>query len=294
MRVARGARGRAGLLAGCLLGACAAGAPGAARAQEAANEGAKATGPGEGQAEAGEGKAGEEEGPARPPLPPAPPSRRLPWGRHIEIGGDVALVARPASTLANGTASGVRYRPVIGYGVHARWELLRVLRFSAYFVDADHDLQIPPGALDVPDEVVAGPREVVAEPVETIAFGARFAPTLPLGERARAWVSAGIGWGRFSFGRMDISEPGAAGSYKIRERSMSFAEVPIGLGASFDLIRNWLTVEVEVSGAFTFGQGGEALEEAQAIDAAGRRRSIGALPVIDGSFVQTLGLSLVL
>lgn len=287
MRVARGARGRAGLLAGCLLGACAAGTPGAARAQDAGNEGTKTTGPAEGQGEAGQGKAGEQEGPARPPLPPAPPSRRLPWDRHIEIGGDVALAARPASTLADGTASGVRYRPVIGYGVHARWELLRVLRFSAYFVDADHDLKIPPGALGVAGKVESGP-------AETIAFGARFAPTLPLGERARAWVSAGIGWGRFNFGRMSISEPGAATSFEVRERSMSFAEVPLGIGASFDLIRNWLTIELEVSGAFTFGQEGEALEGAQAIDAAGRRRSIGALPMIDGSFVQTLGLSLVL
>lgn len=294
MRVARRARGRAWLLAGCFLGAwpVAAGAPSAARAETAGESGMRPGGQAEAEADrsdaGGEADGQREAGrPARPPLPPATPRVPLPWERHIEVGGHVAMVTRPASTLADGTATDVRYRPVIGFGVHTHWEVLEVLRFSTYFVDARHDLRIPPGALGVPGGVVE------TGPVETIAFGARLAPTLPLGDRARSWVSAGIGWGRFAFGRMTILEPGG-GSIAVRERSMSFAEIPIGLGASFDLIRNWLTIEVEVSGAFTVGQEGEALEEAQGIDAAGRRRSIGALPVLDGSFVQTLGLSLVL
>ncbi|HTN84819.1 MAG TPA: hypothetical protein VL242_14060, partial [Sorangium sp.] len=61
-----------------------------------------------------------------------------------------------------------------------------------------------------------------------------------------------------------------------------------------DLIHDWLTIELETSGAFLLGRGGDATREGQAIDAQGRRRTIGPLPQAQGSFLQTLGLSLVL
>jgi hypothetical protein len=42
------------------------------------------------------------------------------------------------------------------------------------------------------------------------------------------------------------------------------------------------------------GQQGSSVQAAQAIDAAGKIRSIGGLPRLDASFVQTVGLSLLL
>jgi hypothetical protein len=107
-------------------------------------------------------------------------------------------------------------------------------------------------------------------------------------------MSAGIGYGRFSFPRMKVQAQDAAKEYEVRERAMSFAEIPLGIGTSYDIIRNWLTIELEVYGAFALGQEGESVQGAQAVDRAGRIQHIGGLPKIDGSFVQTLGLSLVL
>ncbi|WP_437764177.1 hypothetical protein WMF27_36860 [Sorangium sp. So ce281] len=230
--------------------------------------------------------------PPRPPLPPAPPRTRLPWARHIEVGADIALVNRFGSDDAAGQPTGIRLKPALGVGAHARWEIFDYLRFSAFFVHAKHELALQAGALAQPGPITAEPREDGAPTVRTLALGARLAPTLPLGERARSWLSVGVGYDRFDFDRMRVSEPG--GEFTIRERGASYVEIPLGLGVSFDIIRRWLTIELETSGAFLLGRGGDATREGQAIDAQGRRRSVGALPQARGSFVQTLGLSLVL
>lgn len=224
--------------------------------------------------------------PARPPLPPEPPRVKLPFDRHVELGLGAALVARPASD-----PSGIRYMPALGVDVHARWDVFRWLRFNVYFVSAVHGLRAPFGALG-PAGDVTGEEGGTAPTVDTLAFGARLAPTLPLSERARSWIGVGIGYGRFSFDRMTIREPGLD-PYEVRERGLSFAEVPLSLGASYDVIRDWLTIEVEVSAAVAVGQDGTATIDAQAIRA-GSRQNIGPLPKIDASVAQTIGLSIIL
>lgn len=228
----------------------------------------------------------EEKRPARPPLPPPPPPVRLPWDRTLELGADVALVFRPASLGADDQPSTIRYEPAIGFGFHARWEIFRYLRFNAYLLGASHGLRVPDGALGQPGAVES-------DAVDTFTFGARLAPTLPLGDRARCWASLGIGYGRFNYPRMTIHEPGMD-PYQVRERAMSFMDIPAGIGVSYDVIRDWLTVELEVLGSLALGQEGESVRGAQAIDALGHKRSIGGLPLIDASFVQTLGLSIIL
>ena len=225
------------------------------------------------------------ETPARTPLPPGPPAEKVPWERHIEIGGDVALVQRPASADAAGNASDVRYEGAVGFGLHARWEIFKYLRFAAYFIDAHHGIDLPPGALGQ-----QGVLEI--ESLRTYSFGARLCPTLPIGTRARAWLSVGVGWGRMEFGRMTVKD--ATGAFQVRERSDPFVEFPMGIGGSFDIIPRWLSVELELTGAFVSSEDGDATGQKQAIDGQGRKTHIGGFPELDGTFVQTLGLSLVL
>jgi hypothetical protein len=263
-----------------------------------------------------EGAPEEPKGPPRPPLPPAPPKTRLPWDRHLEVGADLALVRRTGSTSAEGVETNVRFGSAVGYGFHAGWDVLRFLRVSAYIVRAQHELVFLPGALVLPGEprAIQPSSRIAADPLRTLAFGARLAPTWPLGDRVRLWLSVGIGYDRFDFGRMRICEPGSdvcdlqsdtpfvpggsdaplAKPFQVHTRGASFFEVPLGLGASLELVRDWITLDFETTGAFLLGQGGEATRPMQAVDNEGRRRTIGGLPRPEGSFVQTLGLSLVL
>jgi hypothetical protein len=182
--------------------------------------------------------------------------------------------------------------------LHARIELYRYLRFSAYFLRALHDLrphgsQRAPQAFGEAGDFTYPP--LLVPPVETMVFGARIAPTLPLSSRARSWLTAGVGWGRLHLGRV-AGTGGENGLMPplIRERSGTFVEIPLGLGTSFEIIPRWLSIEIETTGAFIVGQSGKAFETVQAIDAAGIQRKIRPLPLLDGSFVQTLGLSIVL
>jgi hypothetical protein len=197
----------------------------------------------------------------------------------------VAFVTRLASADDEGNASDIRYRWAVGYGVHGRWDVLRFLRFTAYFVSARHDVALPPGALGLRGKLSL-------DSVSTYSFGARLSPTIPWSSRARSWVSVGGGWGRLELGQMRVTQGG--GVFTVKERSASFVEIPLGLGTSFDIIPNWLSVELEVTGAFALGQEGDALRPAQAIDAQGRKLSVGGFPELDATFVQTLGLSLIL
>ena len=68
----------------------------------------------------------------------------------------------------------------------------------------------------------------------------------------------------------------------------------MGGGVAFDLIPRWLSIQTELTGAFILHQTGSAQEPAQAIDALGKKRTIGALPEINSSIIQSIGLSLVL
>jgi len=223
--------------------------------------------------------------PARPPLPPAPETKPLPWQHHLDIGPLFALVARPASHDDKGQPSAVRYAPGFGVGVGLRLPVHRNLDVAGYFVDSQHVVELPPGALGVAG-TIESPR------VHAFSFGARVAPALSLGPRTRAWLSAGAGWGRLEFDRMKATEP--LGAFTIRERSMSFVEISLGLGASFEVIPRWLRVQLEVTGAFVPSQVGSAIERAQAIDAAGKKRTILGLPKLDGVITPSLGLMLLL
>lgn len=214
-------------------------------------------------------------------LEPSPTS----WQRHIEIGGDITLITRPTSVDINGNATGMRYLPAIGYGIHGRWDVFKYLRFSAYLLKSTHELRVPGGSLGFP-------AELSFKPVKTYSFGARLAPTWPMSDRLRAWICGGVGWGRVSSDRIGVTD--ATGTFEVRERAHSFVELPLGIGAAFEIIPRWLSLEVEVTGSFVTGQEGELLRGAQAIDGAGRKRAIGPFPVLDASFAQTLGLSLIL
>jgi hypothetical protein len=217
--------------------------------------------------------------PARPPLRPEPPSVPLPWERHIEVGADLLYVSRPVGGLVHLDAT-------VGYGAHLDWQLVRHLRFTFYLEGARHAVQLGKGALGLPGYVTS-------DAVNTYMFGVRFSPSIAFSPRLRGWVTAGFGWGRFEFPRMNAQDPGQA-VFTIPDRSEYVAEIPLGVGLSFDIIPRWLSLRAELTAAPLFGQVGTAVITSQAIDAEGKKRTIGALPDLNVSIVQSLGLSLLL
>jgi hypothetical protein len=229
----------------------------------------------------------------RPPLPDVEVPASPPWERLLEVGADVALVLRPVAEEV-GPAE-IKYQPSPGLSVHLHWPIIRWLRFHPYFVWTIQGLEIPQGALTVPDSPKSISSAAVLSDVsaESFSFGAKIAPTLPINERLRLWLAVGVGWGRFNYDEMTVTEPGGT-EFTVLDRKSVFVEFPLGLGISFDVIERWLALEYEATAAPAVGQTGDAHEVFQAVDAAGNIRDVGPFGAIEVSIVQVLGLSLIL
>ena len=222
--------------------------------------------------------------PRPPPLPPTD-SSTLPWERTLDVGGDFALAARPATADAKGRASRIRYQAATGFGLHIRWPLLKYLQIEGYYIDCHMPVTIPDGALG-PGDTITSP------PVQTYVFGARVSPRVAWGPLI-GWLTAGAGWGRMEFRRMTATTTSGA-TYTLRERGASFVEIPFGLGVSWEVLPRWISIDVQATASFVVGQRGEAFDDAQTVDAAGHVQNLGPFPIMDASLVQTIGLSLLL
>lgn len=225
----------------------------------------------------------EETRPPRPPSVSSPKDPSVPWERHIEVGGDLLYVVRTTDPV--GADLGIRYSNAVGFGLHAQTAITEWLHVKLYFVDARHGVTIPDGAL--------GPRGSVDLPtMKSYAFGLRVSPTWQLHPRFRIWATGGAGWGRMEFGAMTIDD--GARIIKVRDRADPFIEFPLGLGVSAEIIPRWLNVFYEGTGAFIIDQEGPAVRQAQGIDSLGHLQSVGPFPRFGSSWVQSLGLSLIL
>lgn len=234
----------------------------------------------------------------RPPEVDVPVPDEPEWTRHIEVGADAAFVMRPFN---NGVvASPIRYESAIAWGLHAHWSALPWLRLTPYFLDVHHGLDIPQGALAVPTPATIDPSWTLSDStVTTYVFGLKVQPTLEFTPRLRAWLTAGIGWGRFNFPEMTVStDPGDPDNpdknFVVRPRKSVFVEFPLGLGISFDVIDRWLALELESTAAPMTGQSGNAHERFQAVGPDGNVRDVGRFGAAQVSFVQALSFSIIL
>ena len=121
---------------------------------------------------------------------------------------------------------------------------------------------------------------------------ARLLPTLPLGDRVRLLGIAGIGWGRVELPPVRATD--ASGTYFVRDRAASFFEIPLGVGGSVELVPRWLSLDLELVVAPNFSEDGSAYIPVQSLNGLGHKQEIGALPRFPVTFVQALGLSLLL
>lgn len=219
-------------------------------------------------------------GEARPSLPPAPEPAGVPWEQHVEVGGGVAFTQMLATIDGDGRPTSVRFKPAVGFHIELSWQVLRYLGVTGYVVEHDHPLFLPFGALDVPGQI--NPASAHA-----YSFGVRASPTIPLGPRVLLWLTAGGGWGRVEYGTMTV----AGANILLPARAESLFEIPLGLGGSVEIIPRWLSLRLEVTGAFLPSQIGDALQHGQFIRG-GAMADFFPMPRLDATFVETLGLML--
>jgi hypothetical protein len=228
----------------------------------------------------------------RPPLPEAEMPQELPWQRHGEVGVDFAWVSRP---FARGLVdSPIRYRKFPALGIHLRWAPRQWLHVQPYFLWGQQPIAIPPGELSTSSPDSISPDTTFDEvKASSFVFGAKLAPTWNISSRWRAWLSAGVGYGRIGFRGMVATEPDGR-RLEIPYRDGVFVELPVGIGVSFDVLPRWLAIRYEASGAPVVGQSGLAHEPLRIVDSDGKTREIGAFGAIQASFVHALGVALIM
>lgn len=83
-------------------------------------------------------------------------------------------------------------------------------------------------------------------------------------------------------------------TYRIDARSGVFVEIPIGLGASYELIPKWLAVQGQLRVAPLVKQSGDLFDTVQIVDNFGQIDTTGPMPTQTVSASALLGLSLLL
>lgn len=223
--------------------------------------------------------------PARPPpLTADIPLERIRPSRHADIGATFVFTS-PISNSLEAEPTRLRYEPGPGVSAFARIVLLEYLHVAAVFSWGVHTIDADDDALGVRGPFDSG--AMTAYRLEAHAM-----PTLPLSERVRLFAIVGLGWGRLEVGPMRAHDD--SGELLIRGRGASYFDVPVGLGASIELIPRWMGLDFAIWCAPTFAKEGTAHTPLVAVGSSGLAQPVGPLPEVPIWFVQSLGLSLLL
>ena len=223
---------------------------------------------------------------ARPaPLDEDVPLPALPKQRLVDVGPRALLVTRLAESEIDGERTGISYDPAPGVGAALRVLAHRYFQVGASWSWATHTLSFDPGALGIRGTVESNS-------VTSYELAVHLMPTLPIGDRVRLWASAGVGWGRHYYPPMHVSD--ATGSFTVRDRAASFVDFPLGIGGLVEIVPQWLSIDLDVLAAPALPEDGSARIPIDTLDGAGRRHRIGPIPGAKVSFIQAIGLSVLL
>jgi opacity protein-like surface antigen len=205
---------------------------------------------------------------------------------QAEISALAGLSARPAASDANENPDGIGYGPGLQLSFQARGYVWSWLNAAIYHRRASHEIDLPRGAAGLDYEHISMDKVLV------YSLGARLEPTYHVSEAFRTWVSVGVGWGRMTLGKVHVQESDR--SYTVPDRAGVFVEVPLGLGASYEVVPRWLAVQAEADIAHLSNQSGGLHGSTPYVDSNGSLHFAGPMPtqVVSGSFL--LGVSLLL
>jgi len=207
--------------------------------------------------------------------------RERPRERNLELGPDFAVWHR--TTESGSSAS---YTTGVAFGAHARIELRQWLGLRLFFLWGKHGVEVDSRGLELSSGEVEHPDISVTE------LGARIEPTWVVLPRLRLWAGAGASWARAQAPRPTITT--TAGPASTTERAGIFIELGGALGATYDVIPEWLAVWVSGTAGFVVDESGDLFHEQQAIAADGSILHIGGLPGMSAALSTTLGVALVL
>lgn len=237
-----------------------------------------------------EGKPEDKNQPPPPPPPRADEQEPRPYlelpppekpSRQVELGPHLGVQYLPAD------GSAVSYNAGPAWGAHARIELAPWMGLRLSFTRSTHAVTVPDGGLGLP----AG-TGIHQPDLSVLLLRARLEPTWVVSPRLRLWAAVGAGWGRIS--APSVTTTGTEAGLHSAGRKGVMLEFSGALGASFDVIPDWLAASLMVAGGAVTNQSGEVFSRPQVFTADGHRLYMDGLPHFGGSLSALLGVGVLL
>ena len=214
-----------------------------------------------------------------PPVTESP--KPYPGPPRSEVGADFGMVSRPASGDPL-----VHYPMGWGAGAHVRIDILDWLgaRIATRF-ESTH-AAFDEGALNLP------PGTVIDQPhLRRINISLQVEPGWRPVPRLLLFVGVGAGWGRTTAESMHTT---GAESVRLPSRSAVFVELPVSIGARFEIVPGLLVVNLKGSVAPVYDQSGRMLKPYDTPNKDGTMVQVGPMPELGTSFALLTGLGVLL
>ncbi len=203
-------------------------------------------------------------------------------GRMAELGVGSGFVYRRASTDTDNNPGGISYGGSLGIDAQARAYLVPWLRIAVYYLGGYESIDIPRGAASIEyDDLDLGR-------AWAFSLGGRIEPTWHVSDRFRAFGIVGAGWGRMKTPPMQVQNE--ATSYAVDRRAGVWVEFPVGVGATFDVVRNRLGLSFESTVAPHGSQSGSLFGAVQYVDSNGTMGHVQGMPKLSLSVATMLNV----
>jgi hypothetical protein len=194
-----------------------------------------------------------------------------PTARALDLGAFVGASNRPSEE------DSITYGPAVAWGFYARPLLRKWLALRLYYREESIPVTVERGGFDTKTSSF-GATDFDQPNLRLRSLGARIEPIWTPAPRLQLMAVIGISWLRFV-------APGATseGEFELRTADRSAVELDFqgGVGATFELVPDWLVIGAQFMYGIASQRTGTAYENVQAFSG-GKRYSMGPLPRFDG------------
>jgi hypothetical protein len=125
---------------------------------------------------------------------------------------------------------------------------------------------------------------------QVIHWSFRIEPTWHVTSVLALWLGSGLGWGRSI-----APEPTVRNRQWVSEdRSSVYVDAQLAVGAKFEILRDWIELNLDLSGSSIGYQHGSALEPVQAFTPDGHMTHIGPYPNFSHKVQGLFGIGVIL
>jgi hypothetical protein len=212
------------------------------------------------------------------PRPYVPPVELQGKERHVKL----IAVAGPWLHGFNGKGASTSIGPV--WGASVRLEPYRWLGFRLTLLRGNQPVTPDLGVWGSVDTQVHQPD------FKIIHWTMRMEPTWQATKDLLLWAGVGLGWARSIVPEATIGNLG----WRSAERACVYVEGQWAMGAQYELIHDWLLVDLDLSTGFLGYQSGTAHETMQAFTPEGHRTHLGGYPDFSHKLQALFGIGVIL